>query len=74
MAKHAVSFKLPEKLVLAKDVKFDIKSNGSKLGTLLVSQGNIEWVPTYNSVKKHRLSWENFAELMTAQGKTKRIR
>ena len=74
MARHEVSFKLPEKLVLAKDVEFDVKSNGSKLGTLLVSKGNIEWVPANNSVKKHRLKWEKFAELMETQGKTKRMR
>ena len=74
MATHIVSFKLPEKMVLAKDVSFDVKSNGAKLGTLLVSQGNIEWVPAYNSVKKRLLTWEKFAELMAAQGKEKRMK
>ncbi len=73
MAEHAVSFKLPEKLALEKNVVTDVRSNGSKLGTVLVSQGNIEWVPTYHSVRKRRLSWEKFAELMATQGKTKRI-
>jgi hypothetical protein len=61
MASHTISFKLPEKLVLAKDVEFEVKSNGTKLGKLLVSQGNIEWVPANNSVKKKRLTWEKFA-------------
>lgn len=74
MATHDVSFEIPQKLVLAKDVVFEIKSDGSKLGTLLVSKGNVEWIPASNSVKKHRLSWEKFAELMVTAGTLKRMK
>ena len=74
MATHEVSFELPQKLVLAKDVVFTIKSDGSKLGTLLISKGNIEWVPASHSVKKRRLTWEKFAELMESEGKVKRMK
>lgn len=74
MPAHQISFKLPAKQILNKDVEFDIKSDGAKLGTLLVSQGNIEWVPANNSVKKKRLSWEKFALLMESRGRTKRMK
>ena len=74
MATHDVSFEIPQKFVLAKDVVFEIRSDGSKLGSLLISKGNIEWVPASNSVKKRRLSWERFAELMESQGNIARMK
>jgi hypothetical protein len=74
MAKHDVSFEIPQKFVLSKNVVFEIKSNNSKLGSLLISKGNIEWVPANNSVKKRRLSWERFAILMETEGKEARIK
>jgi hypothetical protein len=73
MATHDVSFEIPQKLVLSKDVRFEIKTDGAKLGELLISKGNIEWVPANNSVNKHRLSWEKFASLIENEGKTKKI-
>ena len=69
MAIHSVSFEVPAKFVLSKDVEFEIKSDGVKLGTLLISKGNIEWRPTGKVVKKHQLTWEKFAGLMEAEGK-----
>lgn len=74
MAEHEVSFAVPQKLALSKDIEFNVKSDGAKLGTLLISKGNIEWVPAGNSVKKRRLSWEKFAELMSSRGKVAKIR
>jgi len=74
LATHDVSFEIPQKFVLAKDVVFDIKSDGSKLGSLLISKGNIEWVPANNSVKKRRLTWEKFAEVMESVGKVTRMK
>ena len=74
LATHDVSFEIPQKFVLAKDVVFDIKSDGSKLGSLLISKGNIEWVPANNSVKKRRLRWEKFAQLMESEGKVARMK
>jgi hypothetical protein len=73
MATHTVSFEIPQKLVLAKDIELEIKSNGSKLGTLLISKGNIEWIPVSHSVKKHRFTWENFSTLMET-GKIAKIK
>lgn len=74
MTAHTVSFEIPQKLVLSKDVEFEIKSNSSKLGMLLISKGNVEWIPANNSVKKRRLTWEKFAELMESEGKVAKIK
>ena len=64
---------LSTKVVLHKDVTVDVKKDGSKLGTLLISKGNIEWVPSGNYAYKKRLSWTKFAEMMEAKGKDVRI-
>jgi len=74
MARHDVSFEIPQKFVLAKDIKLEVKSGGTKIGTLLISKGNVEWVPANHSVKKRRLTWEKFAELMGSEGKIARIK
>ncbi|CAG0976788.1 hypothetical protein GPROT1_01990 [Gammaproteobacteria bacterium] len=74
MATHDVAFSIPQKFVLSKDVEFNVKSNDVKLGTLLISKGNIEWVPASNSVKKYRLSWEAFAQVMESAGKVRKMR
>jgi len=74
LASHDVSLLIPKNLVLAKDVRFRVKSNGSKLGDLLVSKGNIEWVPARKSAKKLRLPWEKFDQLMRDEGKTVRMK
>ena len=71
---HEVFLNLNEKIVLHKDVEVEVKADGAKLGTLLISKGNIEWLPVGNSVNKHRLTWRKFAELMETQGKPARIK
>jgi hypothetical protein len=73
VATHEVSFEIPQKLVLANDIVFEIKSNGLKLGSVLISKANIEWVPVNNSVTKHQLTWETFASLMQTQGNVARM-
>lgn len=73
MAKHEVSLDIATKFVLHKDVTVDIKKDNRKLGTLLISKGNVEWVPAGNSVNKHRLSWTRFASLMEAEGQPVRM-
>jgi hypothetical protein len=64
---HEISVEINEKVVLHKDAEIEVKKDGKKLGTILVSKGNIEWRPANKSVTKHRLSWTKFAELMEAQ-------
>jgi hypothetical protein len=71
---HDISFTIQEKILLSKDMTFDIKSDGTKLGTVLISKGNIEWLPAGNSVNKRSLSWEAFAALMEGQGREAKVK
>ena len=71
---HEVRMDISSAFVTKTDVTFDIRENGSKLGTLLISRGNIEWVPSGNSVNKRRLKWSKFAELMETRGRPKKIK
>lgn len=71
---HEVALNINEKVVLHKDVEVEVRRDGSKLGTVLISKGNIEWLPSGNTVNKHRLSWEKFAELMQTQGKATKVK
>lgn len=71
---HEVTLDIATKFVLHKDIKIDVKNSEGKLGSLLVSKGNIEWVPAGNSVNKRRLSWARFAQLMELEGKPVRAR
>lgn len=71
---HEVTLDIATKFVLHKDVKIEVRTNDGKLGTLLVSKGNVEWLPAGNFINKKRLSWAKFAELMEAQGKPVKVR
>lgn len=71
---HEVTLDIATKFVLHKDVKIEVRNDDGKLGTLLVSKGNIEWLPAGNSVNKKRLSWTKFAEVMSDQGKPVRVK
>ncbi|GAB2908356.1 hypothetical protein [Rheinheimera gaetbuli] len=70
---HEVSINLHTKLVQHKDIEIEVKKDNSRLGNLLISKGNIEWLPAGNSVNKYRLSWAKFAEFMEEHGKNIRI-
>ncbi|AKJ66944.1 hypothetical protein PATSB16_04980 [Pandoraea thiooxydans] len=75
---HEVSAKLHTKALSNKDLEIDIKTvdgdKASRLGTLLISKGNIEWLPKGNSVNKKRLTWVQFAALIEDQGKSVKVR
>lgn len=75
---HEVSAKLHTKIVVHKDLEIEVKTitdgKPSKLGTLLISKGNIEWLPKGNSVNKKRLTWSQFAVLIENQGKTIKLK
>lgn len=51
---HEVKLKLHTKVVASKDMEIEVRETSGKLGTLLISKGNIEWRPAWKSVKKHR--------------------
>ncbi|NWB26321.1 hypothetical protein [Pseudomonas gingeri] len=71
---HEVKVNLQSKLVQRQDIEVEVKKDGGKLGTILISKGNIEWVPSGNHVNKHRLSWTQFATLMEEQGAQRKIK
>jgi len=62
--------RIDTKVVAHKDLEVVVKtSRDGKLGTLLISKGNLEWLPRGNSVNKKRLKWEKFAGLMEKEGR-----
>jgi len=65
---HEVPVKIDTALVAHKDFEVIVKTNEGKIGTLLISRGNIEWLPKGNSVNKRRLSWQKFGEFMREHG------
>lgn len=71
---HEVRAKIDTKVVAHKDLEILVSDNHGKLGALLISKGNVEWLPKGNSVNKKRLSWSKFAKLIEAQGKPAKIR
>jgi len=71
---HEVTLDIATKFVLHKDVKIDVKNTDGKLGTVLVSKGNIEWLSAGNHVNKKRLSWTQFAQLMETNGNDVKIK
>jgi hypothetical protein len=71
---HEVSATLHTKVVAHKDLEVVVRNDEGKLGTLLISKGNIEWLPKGNSVNKRQLSWKRFAGLIEAEGKTAKVK
>jgi hypothetical protein len=72
---HKVRAKIDTKVVAHKDLEILINtSRDGKLGKLLISKGNIEWLPKGNSVRKRRLSWSKFATLFEQEGKVIRTK
>ena len=66
---HEVRVKIDTAVVAHKDFEVFVKTDEGKLGTLLISRGNVEWLPKGNSVNKRRLSWTKFSEFMGQHGK-----
>ena len=66
MAKHDVRFEVPRRPLGRADVEFQVKSDGSILGTLTVSNGSIVWFPrgTTNGCK---MGWAKFDRIMQEQ-------
>lgn len=75
---HEVSARLHTKVIAHKDLEIEVKTTTdgkpSKLGTLLISKGNVEWLPKGYSVNKRRLSWTEFADLMESEGKRAKVK
>ena len=67
---HEVRVKIDTAVAAYKDYEVMVKRDSKKVGTLLISKGNIEWLPKGNSVNKKRLSWDKFANFMDKYGKS----
>lgn len=71
---HEVTATLHSKVITNKDLEIEIRTivdgKSSKLGTLLISRGNLDWLAKGNSVTKKRLSWTQLAELLETHGKS----
>lgn len=67
--KHEVRIRIDTAVVGSKDFEVIVNSSEGKIGELLISKGNIEWLPKGNHVNKRRLSWAKFAKFMDAYGK-----
>ena len=46
---------------------FDVKVNGEDPGDLRIMRGRVGWKPT-NAHHRHRLSWQQLAELVVYHG------
>jgi hypothetical protein len=66
---HNVKMKLTTNVVSGKDIEVSVSETSGKLGTLLISKGNVEWRAAGRSLKKHQLTWRKFAGLMESEGK-----
>ena len=66
---HEVRLRIDTAVVTYRDFKVFVRTGDGKLGTLLISKGNIEWLPKGNWVNKRRMSWEVFAERMEQYGR-----
>jgi hypothetical protein len=73
MPAHRISLLIPHPIEMAhSDIEIEVHSDGSKLGTLKVSQGTIDWLPTRNRVNYHEMTWERFAEMLEKEGTPRR--
>jgi len=63
MAKHDVSFNIPQRALGKADVEFIVKRDGALLGTLAVSNGSIVWFPKGN-VYGFKVGWKKFNDIM----------
>lgn len=71
---HEVRVKIDTAVVAHKDFEVVVRTTDGKLGTLLISKGNLEWVPSGNHVNKRRLSWAKFSEFMELHGNRVKVK
>jgi len=68
MAKHDVTFSVPERKLGKADVEFGVKRNGLRFARLKVSNGSVVWVPK-NRTYGYKMNWVEFDEMMRKSGK-----
>jgi upstream activation factor subunit UAF30 len=69
MAKHKMTFTLPEREIGQGDVIFNIFEDGEKFGTVKISKGALEWFPIGHK-KPYTLGWKRFDNVITNKENT----
>lgn len=64
---HNVELKIPPRDLGKADIEFNVKKDGSMLGTLKVSKGAVVWREANDTYGK-KLSWTKLAELFKNYG------
>ncbi len=69
---HEIHLETNINQVVNKDITITVKTGPkdklSKLGSLLISKGNIEWLPAKNSANRYRMSWAELAKILSEKG------
>jgi hypothetical protein len=68
MAKHDVTFNVPERKLGKADITFSVKRDGKQFGILKVSNGSIVWVQK-SQQSGFKLKWAEFDKIITKKGK-----
>ena len=71
MAKHHVTFTLPERPLGKVDAEFIIEKDDKPFGTLKLSSGGPEWVPTRLRKSCGKMSWSRLAKLIEGWAESK---
>ena len=68
MAKHRVTFTLPERTLGNSDIEFTVQSDDARLGILKVSKGALLWRPA-NKKRGYVVGWDAFDRLAREYGR-----
>ena len=60
---HQVQFSIPPRSLARADVEFQVKENGTLMGTLQISKGSLVWFPA-KTTYGHKMEWGKFAKIM----------
>ncbi len=63
MAKHDVTFDIPQRRLGKTDINFEVKVDGELFGKLAISNGSLVWFPR-NSRNGLKMGWKRFDEVM----------
>lgn len=70
MPSHELNLKIANSIPVGNtDIKIEVHIDGAKRGTLKISRGSVDWLPSPASKRGHRLTWTQFAKLMEDYGK-----
>ena len=73
MARHDVTFVLPERSLGIADLVFRVKGDGEMHGRLKVSMGALVWMPRSGKVG-YSVSWNQLDRLMQEGGRKLRLK